>query len=467
MEEFKIELKLKELQIQGFRPFEEKILLPFQPDITVIVGNNASGKTSILDVLANLLKAVPNMLNNNRLDQHVLLGAEDINYNIKPRESVSQLSLIAAYPEVNFEEEEELINQEEEISFELRLNPSQSVREQKIRLTSSNGDTALGDSYPIFQRAKAEKKKVSLPILAYYAARRLDRAVDSQKGNILNIDVFANFKNDELSQDSFDLDRLRSWLNYLEQRQLKQQYETEEEKEREEEVWKNIQQVVIDFLSGNGVVYEGVETIYNTKYPNGTLAVKTNKGSRSIQQLSSGEKNILLLVIDIARQLAIANPDAKNPLEEGTGIVLIDEVDLHLHPAWQEQLFDKLKKCFPKLQFVVSTHSPHVVRHLKKENLVIIEQEEDGPLLLQVGEKYIEERSVELILAEVFKISLEGKYDAKVRNFYDLLAEGDLEKAKERLSELEEFWGEDDQQIKATTAAYDLEVKWLEDDEEE
>lgn len=80
----------------------------------------------------------------------------------------------------------------------------------------------------------------------------------------------------------------------------------------------------------------------------------------NIEQLSDGEKCTLALLGDIARRVAMANPCHDNPLE-GDGVVMIDEIDLHLHPAWQRKILNVLKKTFPNIQFIITTHSPQVL----------------------------------------------------------------------------------------------------------
>lgn len=79
-----------------------------------------------------------------------------------------------------------------------------------------------------------------------------------------------------------------------------------------------------------------------------------------IDQLSDGYKTMLGLAVDLSRRMAAANPHLANPLA-AEGIVMIDEVDLHLHPAWQQRVVSDLLKCFPNTQFVLTTHSSVVV----------------------------------------------------------------------------------------------------------
>lgn len=92
----------------------------------------------------------------------------------------------------------------------------------------------------------------------------------------------------------------------------------------------------------------------------------------SLSQLSEGEKSVIVLVSDIARRLAIANPNLQQP-RLGHGIVLIDEIEQHLHPAWQRTIIPNLRRTFPNIQFILTTHSPQVISTLKRENVFILD----------------------------------------------------------------------------------------------
>ncbi len=90
------------------------------------------------------------------------------------------------------------------------------------------------------------------------------------------------------------------------------------------------------------------------------LSVTKNGVEYSVDQLSDGEKCTLALLGDLARRLALANRDSANPLD-GEGIVLIDEIELHMHPSWQRLILPTLRKTFPNIQFLITTHSPQVL----------------------------------------------------------------------------------------------------------
>ncbi len=101
------------------------------------------------------------------------------------------------------------------------------------------------------------------------------------------------------------------------------------------------------------------------------LIISKSDKEVKINQLSSGEKKILLLVGDIARRLAILNNSIPNSLL-GEGIVLIDEIEMHLHPKWQRKIISGLKETFPNIQFIVSTHSPQVLSKMSKEDVIVL-----------------------------------------------------------------------------------------------
>lgn len=94
------------------------------------------------------------------------------------------------------------------------------------------------------------------------------------------------------------------------------------------------------------------------------------------EHLSDGQRTVLGLFCDIARRMSILNPhlDAEESLK-GKGVVLIDELDLHLHPRWQRRIVDDLKSIFPNIQFIATTHSPHIIQDISPSEIIILEKE--------------------------------------------------------------------------------------------
>lgn len=134
-----------------------------------------------------------------------------------------------------------------------------------------------------------------------------------------------------------------------------------------------------------GEHFTDMKIMYN---PLRLVAVKDGQNLK-IEQLSDGEKCTLAMVGDLARRLAIANQSSDNPLL-GHGIVLIDEIELHLHPTWQGKILPVLMKTFPNIQFIITTHSPKVLSELSQdvnifnvkmvENNVVVKKEKNMAL---------------------------------------------------------------------------------------
>ncbi len=124
---------------------------------------------------------------------------------------------------------------------------------------------------------------------------------------------------------------------------------------------------------------------------------KTETRRLPVEFLSDGERSLVAIGIDIAWRLADLNQKSDTPLEEGTGVVLIDEIDLHLHPQWQRTVIESLRSAFPKLQFICSTHSLFLIQSQRQGNLIRLDQvgDEEEP-----AEQY-HHKSIEDIAEEV------------------------------------------------------------------
>jgi predicted ATP-binding protein involved in virulence len=116
--------------------------------------------------------------------------------------------------------------------------------------------------------------------------------------------------------------------------------------------------------------------------------VVTKEGQElKIDNLSTGETCFLALIGDIARRLAIANPEKEDPLY-GEGIILIDEIDLHLHPSWQRRVITRLTEVFPNVQFVVTTHSPQILSEVRPESIRLLYSKDGAIHYAQPSQSY-------------------------------------------------------------------------------
>lgn len=103
-----------------------------------------------------------------------------------------------------------------------------------------------------------------------------------------------------------------------------------------------------------------------------SLLIDRGSSTVAVRQMSDGERGILALVLDLTRRLFQANPEMDDPVAEAEVVVLIDEIDLHLHPVWQRQIVQKLTATFPSCQFIATTHSPQVIGEVEHDQIHIM-----------------------------------------------------------------------------------------------
>lgn len=176
--------------------------------------------------------------------------------------------------------------------------------------------------------------------------------------------------------------------------------------------------------------------------PHLRMTVEKDGEELVVNQLSDGEKCLLAMTGDLARRLAIANPSLKDPLE-GQGVVLIDEVDLHLHPQWQRMIVPSLEMTFPKCQFIVTTHSPLVLSYLQKEQVFLVE---DFRLVEKTPHTY--GRDVGSVLFDVMAVlDRPDEMKKRLEKCSRLIDADRFDDARHELAELEALLGPNDPEI--------------------
>ena len=182
--------------------------------------------------------------------------------------------------------------------------------------------------------------------------------------------------------------------------------------------------------------------------------LKENYARIPMTQLSDGYRCTISLIADIAYRMAILNPQLlDHVLEETEGIVLIDEVDLHLHPSWQQRILKDLLSIFPKVQFIVTTHAPAVINSVDSDSLIILKDDE---AITAPDETY--GKDVNTILREIMEVS-ERPQDIKklFGEFYELLDAEDYAEAEKKVNSLEKVLGNNDAEVNACRVRLELE----------
>jgi energy-coupling factor transporter ATP-binding protein EcfA2 len=135
----------------------------------------------------------------------------------------------------------------------------------------------------------------------------------------------------------------------------------------------------------------------------GGVRFKTLDGWVRLSALSLGYRTMLTWVVDLALRLHERYPESPDPLSE-PGIVLIDEIDLHLHPRWQRHAMEDLSECFPRLQFVATAHSPLIVQAAEGANLAVLRREGDRVTIDKRSQSVNEWRADQILASDLFDV---------------------------------------------------------------
>jgi predicted ATP-binding protein involved in virulence len=439
-------MKVKRLELKGFRGFDEIVLdfdtSPQRP--TVFIGINGVGKSSILDALAILLSwFISGLKNENKKN-------ENKKYRNIPLYSENQAQ--GTRPSINdFENKCDAINQSITVQYG-------DENDYKWSLSDSKKDDLEKDDLENLDKLTDNVRNgirdsilTSIPIIVYYTVNRsipnitLD-VQDNYSTTLLDayedaLAYYTSKNNDQfeygqvvirdrdsqkksvLAAKSITFDSFFKWFRNIE--------DLENENRRDEPDYRNKKLAAVRMA-----IHELIPEFDNLRVRRNPLRMTVNKNTQEliIDQLSDGEKCLLAMVGDIARRLAIANPSLDDPLQ-GEGIVLIDEIELHLHPTWQRKIIPDLTRTFPNCQFIVTTHSPQVLSHVYSENIYILQSTPDGIIASQPESSY--GRDSNQILENVMDVSAyPEEIEKELLKLFRLIDRNDLEGAKQQLKDI-------------------------------
>lgn len=148
------------------------------------------------------------------------------------------------------------------------------------------------------------------------------------------------------------------------------------------------------------------------------------------------------MVADIVRRISIANQRSID-LFESKGIVLIDEIEQHLHPGWQRTIIPNLRRTFPNIQFILTTHSPQVLSNVPRENVFILKD-----FKLESNKPHTEGRDSNAILEDIFDVpSRPEEEKGELEALFDAIESGDKDKAQKLYDELKRKLGDRDLEL--------------------
>jgi predicted ATP-binding protein involved in virulence len=175
------------------------------------------------------------------------------------------------------------------------------------------------------------------------------------------------------------------------------------------------------------------------------MTIRKSGREIALELLSDGEKNLLAMVGHLSRKLAEYNKDSDKPLE-ASGLVLIDEIELHLHPEWQRMIIPRLTQTFPNCQFIVTTHSPQVLSHVHPECIHILEYDGDNVVVKRPDSSYGLDSN--RILEDILGVSKRPQeIQDRMSELFRTINNNDLESAKEIVKELGDRIGIDEPEL--------------------
>jgi predicted ATP-binding protein involved in virulence len=383
---------------------------------------NGAGKSSILDATAILLSWLVNRMKHAGASGRPITEAD-----IKNSESAANLEITlnenGRYFGWNITKVRKGYSRKDFVS--VLISVSESAKQFQSSITESDG-------------------KINLPLFGYYPVNRAVLDIPLRIREKHSFDLLSAYDESLTSGANF-----RTFFEWFRERE-----------DLENEARRDQQTIFADASKANfpDPQLEAVRqalTRFMPEFSNLTvrrnplrMEVEKNGERLTVNQLSDGEKCLMAMVGDMARRMAIANPLRSNPLE-GEGIILIDEIDLHLHPVWQRMVIPKLMEVFPNCQFLISTHSPHVITHVQPENLFLFSMTSEGLKAMRPSESY--GKTVERVLEDLMGLETTRPEKVKeaLRQIYELIDSRKLEEARESIAELEKQIGEDPELVKA------------------
>ena len=441
-----MEIKSFRLQNVGRFKYLDMTLAPTEKhpsNVTVLVGNNGAGKTTLLKSLATSLSWLVARIRSEKGNGSPL-GDEDILNGA----SAAAISITVS------DDAGEFISQPDTALFEWILARPRQGR--KTDTHSSFTDVSrLADLYRI---RLTEDETASLPLIAYYPVERSVLEIPLKIRTKHSFDQLDGYDN-ALSR-GVDFRRFFEWFREREDAENESGVsstvltEISNKYGEDSHIWNALTDLkastrdrqLTAVRAAISTFMPGFTHLRVQRKPRLHMAIDKHGVKLNVSQLSQGEKSMMALVGDIARRLAMMNQSLANPLQ-GDGIVLIDEVDLHLHPKWQRNLVRQLSETFPNCQFVLTTHSPLVISDAKDVLCYVLSegelQERNGlygldanQVLLSVMDTDVRNTQIQQRLDRLFEFLQDGRL-AEAKNEYHSLADelpkGHLELTKAAL----------------------------------
>lgn len=425
-------MKITRLSLDNVRAFEEAEFT-FNPGFNLIIGINGAGKSTALDAIrfcgSHLLPALQMMP-----FKPFGFGIDDIHRAARFAEAALHVSFgdeADAFVRLREWREQVAAEQPENVEHLRReiletARPRDRLRNQLRELQETVSLLEPVFFYPSRSELKARASgQAGAPLMIHYSTARSMMNEQAERKSAANAGQLGYVN--ALQSNALSLRQFADWM--------RAQIELASERPASRHLVDGIGMALGRFLPGYSNLRPSAESASRVE-------IDVNGTTLDVRQLSDGERSVLALVLDIAKRLAQANPHLHDPLTSARAVILIDEIDLHLHPQWQRKVVGNLEKTFPNCQFVATTHSPQVIGEVPHDKIQMIKD----------GRVYSPARSFGIDSSRV----LEEVMDTRSRNagventistIARLIADGKTDEAKAAIRTLSDEIGEDDPEI--------------------
>jgi len=354
-------MKLTSVHLQNYRAHQD-LRVEFNKHFNLVAGINGSGKTSLLKGISEVLNATIMMATNKG---ESILGVDCVH--IKSFEFEGRYRFEAQFPVIV-----KMTGHALSGDFSIAVKKSIDGANGEIEGRSPLKDMIRSQSSVQLDH---EHQVIIFPLIAFYRANR--QWVKGQN----QIQVMQAAMEKISRQDGYqqwwdaaaNVITLQHWV--ISKCLERYQYSSE--------TGKLFHEIDNDELAlVNAALAAAIDGIKGLRYdmPQKSLLAdwKANDGTQttiSFDHLSDGQRAVICLVTDIARRICILNPHlGKEVVRKTPGVVLIDELDMHLHPHWQRRIVKGLKKAFPQIQFIATSHSPQILGELRPEEIILLRE---------------------------------------------------------------------------------------------
>lgn len=386
-------MHLKKLEITNFRCFES-LSIDLDERLTVLVAKNGQGKSSVLDAIRIGLWAFVSgfdLARNPGNEAGNKINIDDVRIERIKHDSTVRNDQAARYDDMKRQFPCEITLQAD---FEgaLGLDAEQFMKTQpwkRFRNSEAKSSITKDDNFSNLVKKLAslaqdkvrnsDHQDIDLPVIGYYGTGRLwsqKRLTEKKKKHDASFYMRLFGYRDCLDPAS-SYKHFADWFTWVFECFREDQIKQAEKSQLSDtdSVWMNtikvVQQAIDSVLQDTG--WHSLE--YSVSHEKSLILKHDGHGILKVEMLSDGIRGVLAMVGDIAYRCIKLNPHLSlNAAKESHGIVMIDEVEMHLHPAWQQTILGNLTKAFPKIQFIVTTHSPQVISTVPSRQIRILDE---------------------------------------------------------------------------------------------